>query len=63
VEDAVNSLRIAFACDESVKTGLPVMLPLKNRNANVLTQEVASLPETTFITNLHGMNFKHKSVI
>jgi predicted dehydrogenase len=26
VEDAVNSLRIAFACDESVKTGLPVML-------------------------------------
>ncbi|MBB6003591.1 Gfo/Idh/MocA family protein [Arcicella rosea] len=26
LEDAVNSLRIAFACDESVKTGLPVML-------------------------------------
>ncbi|MES2519784.1 MAG: Gfo/Idh/MocA family oxidoreductase [Bacteroidota bacterium] len=26
VEDAVNSLRIAFACDESVRTGLPVML-------------------------------------
>ena len=26
VQDAVNSLRIAFACDESVRTGLPVML-------------------------------------
>jgi predicted dehydrogenase len=26
LNDAVNSLRIAFACDESVKTGLPVML-------------------------------------
>ncbi|MDJ1486197.1 Gfo/Idh/MocA family oxidoreductase [Cytophagaceae bacterium YF14B1] len=26
VEDAVNSLRIAFACDESVRTGQPVML-------------------------------------
>ncbi len=26
LEDAVNSLRIAFACDESVRTGLPVML-------------------------------------
>jgi hypothetical protein len=26
VEDAVNSLRIAFACDESVRTGNPVML-------------------------------------
>ncbi len=26
LEDAVNSLRIAFACDESVKTGLPVVL-------------------------------------
>ncbi len=26
VEDAVNSLRIAFACDESVRTGSPVML-------------------------------------
>lgn len=26
LEDALNSLRIAFACDESVKTGQPVML-------------------------------------
>ena len=26
VQDAVNSLRIAFACDESVRTGQPVML-------------------------------------
>ncbi|WP_083422203.1 Gfo/Idh/MocA family protein [Arsenicibacter rosenii] len=26
VQDAVNSLRIAFACDESVRTGLPVYL-------------------------------------
>lgn len=26
IEDAVNSLRIAFACDESVHSGLPVML-------------------------------------
>ncbi len=26
VQDAVNSLRIAFACDESVKTGKVVML-------------------------------------
>ncbi len=26
LEDAVNSLRIAFACDESVRTGLPVRL-------------------------------------
>jgi hypothetical protein len=26
VEDAVNSLRIAFACDESVRTGKVVML-------------------------------------
>ncbi|MFC5408130.1 Gfo/Idh/MocA family protein [Larkinella bovis] len=26
LQDAVNSLRIAFACDESVKTGQPVML-------------------------------------
>jgi len=26
VEDAVNSLRIAFACDESVRTGNPVIL-------------------------------------
>ena len=26
VEDAVNSLRIAFACDESVRTGMVVVL-------------------------------------
>ena len=26
VQDGVNSLRIAFACDESVRTGLPVLL-------------------------------------
>ncbi|MFC0181275.1 Predicted dehydrogenase [Pseudarcicella hirudinis] len=26
VQDAINSLKIAFACDESVRTGLPVML-------------------------------------
>jgi predicted dehydrogenase len=26
LEDALNSLRIAFACDESVRTGQPVML-------------------------------------
>ena|SRR5690554_5439479 len=28
IEDAVNSLRIAFACDESVKTGKIVELPI-----------------------------------
>jgi hypothetical protein len=26
LEDALNSLRIAFACDESVRSGQPVML-------------------------------------
>jgi hypothetical protein len=26
IEDAINSLRIAFACDESVRTGKVIML-------------------------------------